>query len=583
MSERIIGVKTTCNHKINEISKALSLYDIKVIKIDDIKEFITEYSKMTNKKILAILTEKTRLLDKNNNEIRDNQIKHLMRVKHESKLIVLKENGDEKEYVSNVNGYIDIRKKVNNQDIYNWDDIFVVENIHKTYYELAIENNKYSARDNNISQFIKENIYYKKRIDLANNEQKYEKTIDFTKDAYQFIKDTKEYNTDDLNKTLLANIPIQACNLGLFFKSAINRRQKIYWVPGLNAFLPFTNKSDPHHELTYLFHDLTHFNIPDLVYTGNNSELHKKVYISYRLMSEAITLVVGDMLFVKSLNESNIEYKTVKKRKIYPLFELIEKKLFENKLYSEIVKELVFASYNFCFYGDLSEWKKMCDNTENTNEIFDNFSNKYTDYMLEDFNWTAKNWDFLKSNTNTNYNLWYKEITPIKEKYKLELNSIDEWISMHNIKEEDMQDNKKLCDKIFESVYNRYVKPLFEKKIDILSFEERQKIGFARYMIGQANIFFKFYKLDKYNTYDIWNIIKDTMLKDELFNVDTIDNIIDIYETYLRNLQSKQLITYDDYNTYKDIYPIFNPNYINYDNSNIYMSLKQYTEFILNK
>ncbi len=582
MVERIVGVKTISNHKINEITNALSLYDIKVIKINNIEEFITNYNKIPNKKIIAILMEKTRLLDKNNNEIINNQIKHLMRVKHESKLKVLKENGDTNEYTSIVNGYIDLRKKlknINKEKIYNWDDIFVVENINKTYYELSIENNKYSARDNNISQFIKDNIYYKKRIDLENNEQKYEKTIDFTKDAYQFIKETKEYNTDNLNETLLANIPIQACNLGLFFKSAINRRQKIYWIPGLNAFLPFTSKSDPHHELTYLFHDLTHFNIPDLVYTGNNSELHKKVYISYRLMSEAITLVVGDMLFVKSLNESNIEYKTVKKRKIYPLFELIEKKLFENKKYNEIVKELVFASYNFCFYGDLSEWKKLSD-SDNTNEIFENFSKKYTDYMLEDFNWTAKNWDFLKSNTNTNYDLWFKEITPIKEKYKLELNSIDEWIKMHNITELDMEDNKKLCDKIFESVYNRYVKPLFEKKIDILNFEERQKIGFARYMIGQSNIFFKFYKLDKYNTYDIWNIIKDSMLNDELFN---IENIIDIYETYLINLQAKQLITYDDYNTYKDIYPIFNPHYINYDNSNIEMSLKQYTEFILNK
>jgi hypothetical protein len=36
-------------------------------------------------------------------------------------------------------------------------------------------------------------------------------------------------------------------NAGVFFRSAKNRREKTYWLPGLNAGLPFTPKKDEIH------------------------------------------------------------------------------------------------------------------------------------------------------------------------------------------------------------------------------------------------------------------------------------------------------------------------------------------------
>ncbi len=52
------------------------------------------------------------------------------------------------------------------------------------------------------------------------------------------------------------------------------------------------------HELTFMAHDFGHFTIPDLVYVGNDSTLHRRAYIAWRMVSEATTMSLADMLFV---------------------------------------------------------------------------------------------------------------------------------------------------------------------------------------------------------------------------------------------------------------------------------------------
>ncbi len=47
--------------------------------------------------------------------------------------------------------------------------------------------------------------------------------------------------------------------------------------------------------------------LPDLLFTGNDSPLHRRLYIIYRMLSEATTLVFADMLFVESLRRRGVE------------------------------------------------------------------------------------------------------------------------------------------------------------------------------------------------------------------------------------------------------------------------------------
>jgi hypothetical protein len=41
-----------------------------------------------------------------------------------------------------------------------------------------------------------------------------------------------------------------------------------------------------------------------LVFAGRNSTLHRRAYIAWRMISEATTMAIADMLFVDSLKRS---------------------------------------------------------------------------------------------------------------------------------------------------------------------------------------------------------------------------------------------------------------------------------------
>eukprot|EP01052_Picozoa_sp_SAG31_P026155 SAG31_NODE_2350_length_5893_cov_2.633414_2_plen_151_part_00 len=123
-------------------------------------------------------------------------------------------------------------------------------------------------------------------------------------------------------------------------------------LPGLNAGIPFVAKRDPIHEITFTAHDFGHFLIPDLIYTGNNSDNARRTYILYRMLSEATTMVFADMLFVETLRLSGHEYDWTR-RKIHPLFVDTGLQPFGRSrahFFSE-TKKLLEANVHYCLLG----------------------------------------------------------------------------------------------------------------------------------------------------------------------------------------------------------------------------------------
>ena len=336
---RKIGILTTCSYKFEEIKKAFDLYDIKCIKLDQrhsrnkIKKLFQQNT--PGEKFICFLFEQTKLISR----LTDNYIpspltetSHLEPVKHESFVGVYRIVDDVVEFTSyrhTIDGYIDFSKRTSNNTsnntskIYNWDDVFVVKVSGMTYHEHSQQNMKITPRDINISNLIKDIVYYKQLTNLTYHPHNQVQPIEFL-DVWNFTQSIKELNESEnkiLVNTNLINIIKQSCNEGLFVRAAINRRQKIYWYPGLNAGIPYTNKpKDRMHEITYMFHDFSHFNVPDLIYTGNNNPINRIVYIIYRLMSEIISLVMSDMLYVDIVLLNGGEYKTKNERNIYPLY-----------------------------------------------------------------------------------------------------------------------------------------------------------------------------------------------------------------------------------------------------------------------
>jgi len=84
-------------------------------------------------------------------------------------------------------------------------------------------------------------------------------------------------------------------------------------------------------------------------------------------------------------------------------------------------------------------------------------------------------------------------------------------------------------------------------------------------MAGQLAIFSKYEPLVR-ETEGFRNLIMEEIEKSyHYLTLGHISTIRAIYEDYLRLWVEKGVITNDDYETYKEIYPIFEPFYVSFD------------------
>ncbi len=582
---RLIGISTTNPIKVKEIAWDFAPYGIQVIQIekplgqaDKEKFFSNGIINGIQYKPIYILEEQSELYRTNFSQ---GQFVQLEPVTHISKLIAYGPDNQQCTWTNHVSGYIDLTKKTSNPEVFDWDDVFVVSGVNKTYWELSGLNHKYSARDKCISQFIAERIYYKTNTDLKHFPQKYTQCVDFSRDPSKFILSVGEFFNPISKKLNLSNIPINALNKGMFFRSAINRRQKLYWCPGLNAGIPFVPKpKDRAHELTFMFHDFSHWAIPDLIFDGVHNSLAQKVYIGYRLMSEAITLVLGDMLFVYSMLNTTYEYQTVQARKIYPVFARLYGKLFDgSRTDEEAIRILLQGSFQYCFYGDLSLWASFMEPGEETDRVIGEFTGKYDNYFLEDFRWTNMNYNYMKSHAG-DYIEWAKQIKPICSAHNLGLYTVTEWTERFQLAQ--AADSTQLNQMIFDSVYGTWIQPLLDKPIELVDRNHRLTSMFVRYMCGQSEIFFRFNPIEP-ESLGYWTSISNTLnyLVTNEISDEIIANTRNLYGEYLNGLLKKSLISIDDYNTWIDIYPIFKPCIVDYDGPKESASLAEFVQLML--
>lgn len=559
---RIIFVRTTNKQKFNEFKQEFDKYGIEVIILTpklSVEKFSVLFG-LQHKflKIMAIFEEETLLLKHCYNNIEDYKkvnIKHKNKAVNYSKLKVYTFNNFI-EYENKISGYIDMTKKTKYQnDIFGWDDIFVMENNGFTFNELKKINMKLSSRNMNISKWMKDNIYYNKLIDLKFTPINSQKVVNFDIDVFDFIKSHKYFNNELSKKCGLYNMFINIINNGVYFKCANNRRIKNYWYPGLNGGIPMVPKNDEIHECTYMAHDFGHFGIPDLIYIGNSSNLHKKTYVCWRMLSEALTMCLADMLFVDTLVKTNVEY-DYSKRKIYDLFKDLKINLkYDNKEeYISNLKKIIFANYRFCLFGDDLPYINLLNQSGSSLESLNKFKEKYIPFFVSDYKWTIFNFNNMLSRSDE-IRLWYSSFKNIKRDIK-DVYSIDDIINLLDLEEGD-----EMYDKIFNYIFDHIIIHLFNDN-PILDKSIRDTKTFKKYGLGQSAIFFKYYFLEESKDY----IHKSKQILEK--NIIYLEDILEfkkLYKEFLEILLNKNLISQDDLETYQEIFPLFNQMYLSYD------------------
>eukprot|EP01117_Protostelium_nocturnum_P011379 TRINITY_DN4128_c0_g3_i1.p1 TRINITY_DN4128_c0_g3~~TRINITY_DN4128_c0_g3_i1.p1 ORF type:complete len:1013 (+),score=345.52 TRINITY_DN4128_c0_g3_i1:212-3250(+) len=607
---RFVYLKTENVLKWKEHAQSFeSLYGIEVLRIpNQVDDKITQMLLNTRSKgliPLAVIREESNLCKLGSNSLstmRDG-VTAVDRCKMTAWTLDPKEGMKVNQYSCQVVGKIDLsRRKRRGQNVGNlpsqaekstvipqpietsvfgWDDIFVPNECGFSYHQLARFGIKNSARKSVISDFLKDTVYYKtaKQFIFSSLESS-SRVVDFKVNVADLIESNPYYNNEIAVRYGYSQLIQNAINMGMFWRRAENRRQNTYWCPGLNGGLPVVpKKDDPIHEDTYRAHDLGHYVIPDLIYTGNSTIHHRRAYIAYRMISEATTMALADMLFVHSLKSSGVEY-DYDKRRIYPLFRDLGISFDDKKEFMKNLKRVVRANFFYCLKGDDSEYIKLLEeNGVKDRTTLERFKEKYMPFFVEDFRWTEKNFDNMVSRSEE-LEIWWEKIEPLRTLPGIRVESIDDFLdclSQSNSHFKDLGEDE-FINLVFDVVFHRNVEQTLTVTFESVSENEMRFRAFTRWIMGQLAIFSRFQHLYDASQEENWIIqtLSNYSKSPSSFSLQNIEEIRTRYESYLSNLVKRNLISKDDERTFKEVYPLFDPFYVSYDNdSDQYENLMQ--------
>ena len=536
-----IFISTSNQHKEKELSKyfkdiGLTTTHIKPEEVEILKAMDVDY---------LCISEQTNLLQKNSKNTANYEA--FCEVVHSSNVTAnIQKDGVHTQFnfSAEVDGFIFPHLKTARDDVYNWDDIFVSARTMKTYQDMKDNGVKNSARDLAFSKLIDELPFifeFEKKVNLNFNPTDINDVVSFEPFIYQLFQDNEYYKIAYKNP-LFKNIINNVLNEGLFIRRASNRKQKNYWLPGLNAGIPLTPKKDELHEMTFMFHDIMHFIFTD-VFVVDDSKLAKHKYIISRMMSEAFTLVLADMLFVSLIKKENIEY-DYNKRRIYPLFEQLDFAIDKSNISK--IKELLWANVCFALMGREDELFSLVGDQS----LIDHYKEKYQRFFQEDYRWTNHNYENVVKKASSN-----RKLVKITDFCQEAIPNTDTFCNSLNLDSSLETQIKTVFDEMFGKL----------EKVINTEIDYDQSLAFTnavkRYYVGQMSVFFKFETL--YNDLFITQMI--AYLKKDRLTQDDLKSLNEIYSVYINKLENDHYISKYTAKDFKNICPIFDPFYVFYE------------------
>ena len=453
--------------------------------------------------------------------------------------------------------------------VFGWDEQFVSLGTQMTYHEMRKRGLKLSARDLVLAQLTDQYLSFGKLRDLVADPQNPERTVDFRRRPIDYVRNNPFLNNSHIDMYGLQNLQREAINLGPFFRASPNRRVNIYWNPGGNGGLPYTPKVDKRtkkpdqiHQTTYFDHDLGHHVLnPDLIFEGATDPLSLKIQTLWRMMSEALTLVKADMLFVDTMVRSGVEY-DFSKRKIYPLFASLTGDFTK----SANLRKLFYANVKYALLGDDSLFRELGANEQ----ALDEYESKYSAYFVEDYRWTEQNIKNMCESAKT-FQQWRKSVQPLMELSQYTKGCIPVSACMQNLQarsDRPLADlpNEELIELMFAMVFETTIEPCVDEAEVEIDDDKALKSGFMKYMMAQMYIFDVYDFIPESAKYRerILHYLKANI---ETLTQDKIDLVRNHFSQFVDILADRNAITEEERNIYKEIFPLFPPFYINYDKS----------------
>ncbi len=364
-------------------------------------------------------------------------------------------------------------------------------------------------------------------------------------DPFIWFKNFKLYESNVFDNVLKFTIEKR----GLFLKFPNFNANKNYWYSGTNGGLTIFKKRDEFHESVFTLHDVFHYVFPDPLLYGDESFEDIKLYVAYRLMSEAFSLVMADIYSVFKFKNKNIVFDyDFSKRKIFPIFDNMKNKMDLNT--KDGLEKLLYSVSFYIFTGDDKEILKYGPDLN----MLQDFKNKYSVFFWQDLEWNNHNYsDFLTR----------KFDTELMNKYKI---SRPEFVyqDLEKLKNEVSSGNKIIFKKLFALFYTQLVEALEYSPNNNLEANENARI--KKYLYGQIRPSYLYSKQFPKITDELEKIYSEIL---KARNEISYDKFCIKYTSFLDELKLNNVLDLDTAEIYKTSYPLFNPKYINYDKNQI--------------
>lgn len=554
-TKRHVVLITDNEQKIQEYRRQFALHDVDVICRS------ADWVYVFGPKTIAILCETGRLYRDGTFETIQGDPKHMEVVQHYVELQCCTKTTSQT-FRHAVHGYIDLtRRQRDNHDVFGWDDIFVHEETGMTFHEMAMTGQKVSGRDVVISQVFESVLYHRvNRPDLNFFTLRPQKTIDWNFDVYEdFVMKHRLLRDVSTRAPLTHSIIQTVCERGVFFRSAANRRQRVYWFPGLNSGIPLTAKKDIVHETTFMVHDFGHFIIDDLVFTGSiKNPLHRAVYVTYRMISEAITMVLADIVFVHGIRRTDDTFYDYSTRCIYPLvMDNPDLQAALDRHDTNVIRAMCEANVRYCLEGDLRPWRSLGA----SESALEKFTQKYERFFQEDYRWTINNYDNMAKDAEF-FSKWTQLVFNRMGLVGI-VDTVDSFTERHFKNSDDAAD---IVGRTFDAVWKERVLPamMTTTRPTETDRKTRQQNAFRRYITGQLALCVKVQHLTPRATETMETIIAHMSTAVDGDDVDC-ERVNDFFVRFVSWLSMRSIIKRDDAETFKDMYPLFEPFYVFYD------------------
>jgi hypothetical protein len=271
-------------------------------------------------------------------------------------------------------------------------------------------------------------------------------------------------------------------------------------------------------------------------------------------MSEGLTIVLADMLFVEAIKASGFEY-DFSVRKINPLFGSLT--LPAGNARAQL-KALLQSNVAFANLGDEAPYRRMLN--PGAEQALGDYAETYKHFFVPDLLWSAGNYDDMVSRSPS-FAAWTELVgRDLFGRAKLPL--LDNLVETLRASGADLSSYESSVGPVFEHLFERVLAPKLVPA-EPVSDERAQSNAFLRYMVGQCFLYASYRHVE--GMLERGKRMIDQLKTVDVFTQDEIRRIRSLYREDLTLLHDAGIITADDLSLYSQIFPLFSPRFLSYN------------------